>query len=297
MPILLKPSTIASELLKTYAVATQGKVTSKTDLGRIHNLRPSQLPFCAGAYFYKHAMRGIYQDMDYMGGFYTRVGSAVHEVVQTYMGPSGKLLADWHCRVCGKKRELTHKNKCCGITMDYHEVSIDYAGIVGHIDAIFRDSKGDYWILDFKTTSLKGAPSKQKRPGASYIEQIEAYAFLLWKQYGIKCKGVALMFIPRDNPKEPVVFTKTLKNEDYKEIGKRLKKNKADHTRVAAITKKSEALALAKEPKCSNPFCSFCRSSFRRNLLVQAYNRGKEMGHLPIKNLKYPEPSKKAKRK
>lgn len=283
---MIKKKQVVRELLGAFVEAQDIWMASKRDASRIKFLRPSQLPFCAAGFFVQHATLGMVSTMDFMGEFYTKVGSAVHEVMQRFLSPSGKFLADWECRVCGKKRKLSTKSECCDFTMDYHELLINHKGVVGHIDAVFKDSKGKYWILDFKTCTISGASYKQKSPGAAYKEQVETYAIMLYLQYGIKVEGVMLMFLPRDNPKAPSVWVDLITNADLKRVHKRVKAYKKQHREALAVTTMKEAIALAQYGKCKNDWCKTCKSpkSLEEQLKL-AYKRGKKAGHLPLAEL------------
>jgi hypothetical protein len=171
--------------------------------------------------------------------------------------------------------------------MEYDEVLIRHKGVVGHIDAIYRDKYGDYWILDFKTTSVASALAKSRNPGISYEEQIETYAYYVREQYGITVKGVLLMFIKRDSPKAPIMFGRVLKDIDFDVVAKRIKKYKKMHHEVLHIETLKEAKQLLKKyGKCNNPMCDTC-GSYRsyEDAFINAYHRGKSMKYLPLINV------------
>lgn len=249
-------------------------------------VRCSQLPFCPLNFFVTHATRGVVSVMDMRGMFYVTIGSGVHEVVQDFLGTSGRFLADWECRVCGKKYHMTTQHECCDFPMKYHEIEVDFKGIVGHIDAIFVDSLGRFWIVDFKTTSVKSAVIKQKTPGHAYVEQVETYALLMKLQYKIKVHGTMLMFIKRDGPAEPVIWSRPIDDADFERIKVRTVKYKKMHRVALNVTTKAEALALLKYGKCKNPWCRVCLSSDPKRLVLKAYKDGVAASHLPIKDLK-----------
>lgn len=282
----MRKLSVVSEILSAYNDAMDMHLARPGDITRIKSLRPSQLPFCPVNFFTRVAKFGALQVMDMGGSFYTSVGTAVHDVVQTYLAPSGKFLATWKCRHCGKKREVSMRHECCEFQMDYHEISINYKGVVGHIDAVFKDHKGRYWILDFKTTSVKGVAGKIKNPGRVYIEQIETYALYLWLQHGIKVEGVMLMFIKRDNPAEPAVWARTLDDADFDRIKKRTKTYKKMHKEVLAVETAKEAIALARYGKCKNPYCKACRSRVSaEQQLKDAFEVGKRARRFPLSEL------------
>jgi hypothetical protein len=281
-----KKKQVIADLLSVYREAQDVVVASKRDAARIKFLRPSQMPFCPVGFFVQHATQGMVSTLDMLGAFYTSVGTTVHEVVQTYLSPSGRFLADWKCKICGKWRRMSTKSECCDFTMQYHEALINHKGVVGHIDAIFKDSKGKYWILDFKTATLKGAGYKSKSPPASYKEQIETYALMLWLQHKIKVEGVMLMFIPRDDPTKPEVWVDLVDGKRMKSVQQRIKKYKAMHKEALAAETAEEAIALARYGKCKHEWCKTCKSSLPlKSQLKAAYKAGKKKGHLPLTNL------------
>lgn len=283
MKLIKKSKEIERELMGAYARAQELYVSKPGDITRLLSLRPSQLPFCPARTFINAASHGALMTLDFRGAFYTSVGTAVHEVLQTFLGKSGKFLADWRCRCCGKWKRLSHDNECCDLEMEYHEVTINYRGVVGHIDAIFRDKRGRYWIVDFKTASISGAKSKRTSPGPVYIEQVETYANTLYRQYDIKCRGVVLFFVTRDNPKTPTIWNKVLYDEDYSRIVKRTKRYLSMHKQTLAVATLEDALALAEYGRCASSFCNVCKSSVSlKARLKQAYRIGKAAGRLPL---------------
>jgi hypothetical protein len=263
-------------------------VVGKSDPSRILYLRPSQMPFCAVQFFIQRALNGLNGHLDMAGAYYTSVGTTVHEVLQNFLCRSGRLLADYHCRECGKWHRMSYKYECCDFPTAYHEVLIDYKGIKGHIDAVYKDKKGRLWILDFKTTSIAGAASKKRNPGVVYIEQIETYAVLFELQYGMKIEGIMDAFILRDNPKkDPAVWARPLDDMMRKRVKKRLMKYKKAHRATLDAVSLKDALALRQFGKCVNPDCKFCRmsESTLKNTLVHAYKHAKAGQRLPLRDM------------
>lgn len=285
-PAKLKKKRVISELLATYLQAQDVVVASKRDASRIKFLRPSQMPFCAAGFYVQHATQGMTSVQNMLSAYFTRVGTTVHDVVQIYLSPSGKFLADWRCKICGKWRRMSTNSECCDFTMEYHEALIDHKGVVGHIDGIFRDSKGKYWIVDFKTSTLKGALYKKKSPPKSYKEQIETYALMLWLQHKIKVEGVMLMFIPRDDPTKPEVWVDLVDGTQMKAVQQRIKRYKVMHKEALAAETAAEAIALARYGKCSHEWCKVCRSGLSlKEQLRSAHKVGKKKKHLPLSTL------------
>ncbi|QDH83392.1 exonuclease [Achromobacter phage Motura] len=288
--MLLKPQKdFSRDFLQIYNRAlVDTSVVSRRDPKRLLNLRCSQLPFCPLGFFVDVSRNPALQALDFMGTFYTRVGTAVHEVMQTVlMQTSAKIVGDWTCGECGQVHKFTNQPECCGAPMTYEEICFDYKGIQGHLDTLFLVSgtikKGEFWVVDYKTTSEKAKSKKAKNPGDAYVEQIITYAYLLRKQYGIKVTGVMLVFIPRDNPKSPVTYSRPITDKDLKKQAAKLKIYKQAHKAVLSAESKSDVLGLLDTfGTCSNPFCEVCPSRNPREILKTAYKAAKAKKTLPL---------------
>jgi hypothetical protein len=253
-----------SDFLSVYKDAMDNTIMmSKGDPERLYNLRCSQLPYCPAAVLLNWGQRGMVQPMDLMMAFYVHVGHAVHRVMQDYLSQSGNFLADYECKECGKKYPLSHKIECCGFPTSYEEVTLKVGSkkkgyIGGHIDGIFKDKYGNYWILDFKTSSIAGAPAKVKNAPEGYRRQVRAYAYLLRKQYGIKVVGLMLVYIPRDNPKQPEIWEYKLKPEDWSELKTELYNDKKLHRKTMVAETIDDMKTLLKHG-CGGQYCSACK--------------------------------------
>lgn len=268
-----------SEFLAVYKkVYDEVTVIHKQDPTRLYNLRCSQLPYCPRSVIAHFGLMGKYRPMNMAGAYYTSVGTTVHTVMQTYLARSGRFLADYKCQVCGKEYPLSHVHECCGVPTSYEEVTIDVAtkkrdglavlGIQGHIDGIFKDSNGNYWIVDFKTTTMQGAKSKERSPGKGYERQIRAYAVLLKHQYKIKVKGLMLVFIPRDNPSPTslAIWEHVLTDKDFKDGKLELKADRELHRKAMEAKTVDQVMALAKT-RCGSQYCEYCKldtTAFRK---------------------------------
>jgi len=293
----MKPKQVANELLAIYSQALDSSSLDKQHPGRIKAIRPSQLPFCPVSFFIRHATHGVYRSMDMRGNFFVNIGTSMHTVLQTFLGKhthngKGVFLGDWQCKICRKKYPLSFKNECCDFSCHYEEIGIDFSfkkhptrKLVGHIDAVYRDKAGNYWVVDYKSTSLRGALGKSKTPGVVYQEQIETYAAFLRLQYGIKVKGIILFFVPRDDPSQPVMWTKTLDIDDIRRIIKRTKRYMRQHEEVMNVETKAEAMALAKYGSCSNYFCKECKKPDLKSALLRAFKSGLRKNYLPLTTL------------
>lgn len=260
---------------------------SDKDIGRMINLRCSQLPFCPTSLLLNTQNQGMVQSQDLMGAYYTSVGHVVHSAFQSYLAKTGKFIADYYCKPCKKWHRTTTYKECkkCGGPTEYHELLISYKGIVGHIDAVFKDRNGKYWIVDFKTCSLANSDAKTLNPGPEYQEQIESYAYLLWKQYGILVEGVMLCFIPRDNPKQAKFYTQEVDKRKLKEIRNRLQNYKRLHKLAMKASTAKDVWAIAKTYRCPKPYCKYCSLS-DESLKVQIKRAFKRPLILPLEKLK-----------
>lgn len=232
-------------------------IIERSDPARLYNLRCSAIPYCPRSVLFKWATTGLAFEMEMTMAYYVGVGHAVHDVAQRYLALSGDLLADYRCKVCKKWHRLSHKHTCCGVPCEYHELTIDYKGIVGHIDAVVK-IRGHYYIVDFKTTSINGSYKKQTQPGSSYKAQITAYAYLLQKQYGIRVKGVILAFIPRDNPHRLVTWEAPVTDALLEKTRRALKADKRLH-RLTMKAKTMDDFKELLEVFCDDAYCDACR--------------------------------------
>lgn len=181
--------------------------------GRPPKLRPSSFPLCP-ILTWRKMVKGAHlgywpEEQEFSGQYFTQVGTLVHEVVQLYMGNTGKIWGNWKCRNprCkeSKKKGLTRKhttnNKCpcCGSPMYYEEIEVRYRGIVGHIDAIIYLGNGRYWVGDYKTTT-KYKINSGKLPEKAHLKQIPAYVHILRVTLKLNVVGFSLLYLSRDNP-------------------------------------------------------------------------------------------------
>lgn len=269
------------------------KIPSPTSIHRVAELRPSQLPFCAPSFWIENASKGVFRLMSLPMAYYTSVGTTVHTVMQRYMALSNKFLADWECKVCGKKTTHTHENRCCGQLMEYEELTVAVKfpeGVVsGHIDGVYRATDGHYYIIDYKTTSLSSMAEKLKKPPLAYYEQLRCYAYLLYKQFGIQVAGIMLVFIPRDNPRKRGTWAELIDLDDLVDtIPARISRHLKWHHHVMSLVDRDEALSLAECKPCGDPYCAFCELEDKEDkldLISRAYTFAKKSDRLPLTNV------------
>lgn len=206
----------------------------------------------------KWAASGLDFDMDGWMHYYVNVGHSVHHTMQRYLSLGGQFLADYQCVVCKKWHRMSHTSICCKKPCDYHELTINYKGIVGHIDGVVKIN-GRYYIIDFKTTSVSGAKAKLKKPGAGYVRQITAYAYLIWKQYKIRVAGVMLVFIPRDNPRRPVIWEQDVTDVSMEQTRKALKADRLLHKKTMKAHTVEDFKELLKV-YCGGEYCEACKA-------------------------------------
>lgn len=199
--------------------------------GRSPQFRPSSFPCCSvlnWMQLLRFKKLGNNEEHKYFGmQYFTSVGTTVHSKIQYFAGFTGKFWGNWkcinpECRESKKARNLydhlgnmvkegnptlenTTISKCpkCKEQMDYIEFTLKYRGIDGHIDAIIKLDNGDWWVGDYKTTSMKKIMGDYL-PEKKHLHQLPFYVFALEKKYGkkfkMKIKGFSLIYIPRDNP-------------------------------------------------------------------------------------------------
>lgn len=285
-----KINNVVQDLVHDYAQAIESTThSSKVNPTRVLYLRPSQLPFCPIEFFINHASKGLYRSMGLAGSLYVNMGTVVHTVLQQYLVKSGKILGNYKCHECGKFHKFSFKTECCDFPTSYEELEINWKGIHGHIDAVYK-YKGKLYILDFKTTSVAQAPKKQKDPGITYREQIETYAYLFELQYKERIEGIMDAFIIRDNPnKDPVVWFRPFTDKTRARVRKRLALYKKMHQQALDASNLKEARALLHYGRCSNEYCDFCNSwksdSYVKNKLEEAVRIGLKTKNIPIRGL------------
>lgn len=198
-----------------------------TKHGRGVEFRPSSFPQCPIINYLKKVW---YDELGYnidersaTMDYYCDVGTVVHETVQFHMGDSGVQHGHYRCinpkckhgkagqntldaagniTKAGKlTRKNTVKNRCpkCKERMFYEELTVKYRGIKGHVDGVIKMPDGRYWIIDYKTSSMKKI-MKGSYPEKKHLYQLPVYAYILGKKYGFEIAGFSLIYIPRDMP-------------------------------------------------------------------------------------------------
>ena len=265
------------------------KLYSPQSVGRIVELRPSQLPFCALSFWTVNASQSTHRLMSMSMAYYTSVGTTVHEVLQRYLALTHRFVADWECKICGKKNKFSHENMCCDELMEYHELTVrqerPHGVVSGHIDGVYRDKTGRYWIIDYKTTGLDSVMEKIKDPPIAYRHQVRMYAYLLWLQYGIKVAGVMLVFIPRDKPHRRETWAELVEDEEFTEtMPQLLDMFLKRHHYAMRISTLESALKLVNQKPCGDPYCDVCELPLEEKELAirRSFKSGVRNEHLPL---------------
>lgn len=220
-------------------------------------LHYSSLPYCALRKMYTTLDKGgffQYEDMEFGMRYYTSVGTTVHEGIQEYMSmlgadrglddgykknSLGAVVGNYECQACGSKYPFSTDPFCakCGAQMEYKELQVKWGkNVIGHCDGLYmyEVKPKRYIVIDYKTTSSKAVWMHLNRgpvfPYKKNVAQIESYLVSLEVQYGITIDGWALIYMPRDNPKDykaPSQIAGRLVSDRRKEILRR-RMRKAD---------------------------------------------------------------------
>lgn len=239
---------------------------SPQNVSRVLDVHPSSLPFCGYSFIINWLYLKGLSACRMQDEFVLGTGTHFHNILEKYMGEeNSNLYGTWFCNSCGSVvcTGLKPKDICphCGAeyTLRYSELGINYKGIVGHVDTIMQDKNGDFWIVDYKTTTLDKLQQKAQDPGENYKTQIFTYALLVKLQYKIKIKGVCLLFIAKEKPslENTSTWICLVNNKDTAKVKKILKEAVS---LKRALVKAKDWNDIKKLPlhKCSNPYCPIC---------------------------------------
>lgn len=240
-------------------------LTERRDPLRYFFLRPSGFPFCglqklveAPAYFARKD-----RDVTLGSSYFTGVGSSAHATFQAFLGATGKIVGNWRCPVCKDLRTFKTFKMCkCGGTPQYEELEIVYKNtLLGHTDGIYRiknkkTGKVTYYVLDYKTTAKYKIPQAHRHfPIKGNVVQIEAYSYLLEKQFGITIEGWILIYLGRDLPLGKGgrhIEVKTLSDTDRSRIKKTVNSAVRLHRRAITAKSKQDVRDIFAEKLCKS---------------------------------------------
>lgn len=195
-------------------------------------IRPSSLPFCQIQYLFSELdSMDVSVGDNYMGRIFVNMGSAAHDVVQTYLGRIGILYGQWKCKkcywvsspnlgtpYCGEKRldwergidlndELIgpEKGPCsAGYATRYEEFPLldPISGLKGKCDGLILIASRLY-LFEAKTKATSAIVKGLKVPDDPHIAQATTYAEMCTpREWGLDqdIEGIAFCYIPRDYP-------------------------------------------------------------------------------------------------
>jgi hypothetical protein len=207
--------TNVSKGIRQYRVSQLTEKEQKDYWARDATLHPSSMPFCGLRSAYERLLRepDPIVERDFGFDYFLPVGHATHYALQKWLGHSGQLIGNWKCAGEGCKRKWKFRSqpkKCdkCGHREFHYD---ELGGVSGknfhwHTDGVFHKKDGQYWVIDYKTTSefaikKHNDAGKTVFPYMSNRFQIETYVPLVEEKYNIKIAGWLLVYVPRDGPK------------------------------------------------------------------------------------------------
>jgi hypothetical protein len=186
----------------------KAKALKVAERGRpINELHPSSFPFCAlrNAYEFASGTKRQQRWLDMRSDFFFSVGTTVHTILQRWLFRAGVIHGHLQCNDCSHQtKKLVVKSTCpkCGSknTLYVEPGGRHGKNVVWHSDTLFQDSNGEYWVVDYKTTSVRDIQTAHALPIQSNIHQIEKYAVLYEAKYSVNVVGCLLVYVARDNP-------------------------------------------------------------------------------------------------
>lgn len=189
--------------------------------------------------------------------FYTTVGTAAHLAFQRFMAQRGRILGNWKCYKCKHVELNQHAVKCpkCSSEMEYEEFDVKiFKHVSGHLDGIYQASDGRYFLIDYKTSSVRAIWAHKKRgvfPYAKNVSQITAYCAIFERLYGIKISGWFLLYIARDHPTTTfVVVGDSISDRKKASIIKRIRRWDRHYGIVWSAKHWDEVKTLVEEKPC-----------------------------------------------
>jgi hypothetical protein len=195
-------------------------------------IRPSSFPFCQTEYLFAmlDPIKASVGD-SFMGKIFVNIGTATHEVMQTYLGRAGLLYGKWKCKKCyytssphlgtpycgDRKSEWSRgedkegnpigpeEGPCCkGFAMRYVEFELvdPVSGLKGSCDGLILVA-GRVYLLEVKTKASSAVVRALKEPDPPHVAQAGTYAAMCTpREWGLEqdIEGIAFCYVPRDYP-------------------------------------------------------------------------------------------------
>lgn len=260
---------VVSELSDTVKTAMQDVSRYELQrLNRLYEIHPSSFPYCPLRELYNLIERdfNVIEERTFAETYFTSVGTLVHTLIQNYIGKTGRMWGYWKCSQpeCSyecKKLSVYHDCPDCGSDLDYVEIGYTYKGVLsGHSDGLYEDSKGNFWVTDYKTCLLSKA-QQHRRDGVTlagnntYAAQQKAYVTLCQRKFrkrGIKIKGYILIYIPRDIPFQIQFVAVKVDADTKRETWKNIVKSVENHNIILDATSWQDIRPLLKDKPCSS---------------------------------------------
>ena len=162
----------------------------------------SGLPFCPRAFWLDRRTGPVAKLENAEGQCRMDQGTAIHAVVQRWLGKAGILFGDWVCPECSFliKDHLGLPSEVCPDhkrELRYQERRIDYQGLILKPDGILKPKERSI-LLEIKTTSSYSYQGT-KEPREKHVYQANAYACVL-RELGFDLAGAWIWYVSVDNP-------------------------------------------------------------------------------------------------
>ncbi len=229
--------------------------------------RSSRLPFCPREYVIHHRIPKddrAYRGEDYNFHFYVRIGSAVHEVVQRFLGISNFLYGAWTC--CGvteHDREGSANCTVCGLPQKYEELA-PKSELGMHVDGVSVSYNG---VAEFKTTGSKNLGSL-KDPYEHHMLQASCYLHALNAENDWHLDKLIFVYFSRDNPNDFRVFVRRPLETAYEDTLRLYRKAKRDLVNGVLPPPVCEKPSDGKWRGC--PYAGICFSPSLEGMLIPA---------------------------
>ena len=242
-------------------------------------LRVSSLPYCAIQHYLK-AVSGATEVPSFRMSFYTEIGTAVHELLQTIIPISKhglEVFGRWKCGCKDKHGNPVIKGPCikrirkckkCKKQYTYEEVELEYRGLSGHIDMITRDDEGKYYLWEFKTT--KDARAKYL-PSDKHRVQAETYSYLMKKLFNIDIEAYAIIYFERGQFNTgskkfyeifPTKITKEILQQRKKEVSRAIRTHKVVKLALLGDPDAIDKIIEDRPCACKEDYDRYMKSSF-----------------------------------
>ncbi len=221
-------------------------------------LRVSGFPYCGLKHAYEK-ITFVNHDSDHaLKSYYCDVGTAAHAVFQRWLGVGGRIYGDWKCRnpKCKHVVHFSNKHRCpkCKHEMLYEEFTVKaFKHVTGHLDGVYKSLDGRYWVIDYKTSSMRVVGSQRREPTLPYAKneaQIMSYCALIELMYDIEIAGWMLLYAPRDDPDRVAVYGEELGAEQKQRILKKIKKYDTQYETVLNLSDFDQMDYLIKTRAC-----------------------------------------------